>query len=166
MTGRNDSPPESVAAFTVRPADQTDRDGLAALKVLWAGLDEPIPADEVNGLGDDLVEWMRERGDSVVCRVAELDGRLVGMAWLVVFSRVPNLRASVRLTGDVQSVFVVAEHRGLGIGAALVASLCEEADARGVARVTVSSTPRATGLYRRAGFRAASTLLERAAGDS
>ncbi|WP_167993392.1 GNAT family N-acetyltransferase [Arthrobacter pigmenti] len=99
-----------------------------------------------------------------MCRVAEVDSRLVGMAWLVIFERVPDIHDRHRLTGDIQSVFVRPEHRRRGIGAALVRSLVDVADERGVPRVTVSANASAASMYEAEGFAPAPYLFERRAG--
>jgi hypothetical protein len=52
---------------------------------------------------------MRERRHTVA--VAELDGSLIGMGWLVIFERAPNIRDARRRIGNVQSVFVDEGHR-------------------------------------------------------
>jgi N-acetylglutamate synthase-like GNAT family acetyltransferase len=53
------------------------------------------------------------------------------------------------------------ELRGNGIGHQLVASICAEADHRGIPRVTVPSSSRAIPLYKRAGFENLGDLLAR-----
>ena len=61
--------------------------------------------------------------------VAELDGAIVGMAWLAFAPRVPSPRALDRRNGDVQSVYVWPDARGRGVGGRLVDAIVEEARA-------------------------------------
>ena len=107
---------------------------------------------------------MLERGEQSVCMVASVGGQVVGMAWLAVFHRAPNTGDLVRLSGDVQSVFVLPSHRGRGIGQAMMQALVDEADARGIRRVTVSSSSKARPVYERVGFRVPERLLQRELG--
>ncbi|NEE04491.1 GNAT family N-acetyltransferase [Phytoactinopolyspora halotolerans] len=134
---------------------------LARLKTERAQLDREPPRDVQVAFAKHLDDWIAAQGDALLCRVADIGGTLVGMAWMVVYERVPDLHDRHRLTGDIQSVFVTAKHRGLGIGAALIQALCQQADARGVRRVTVSANDLALPLYRSAGFSPSPHLLER-----
>lgn len=145
----------------IRRASVDDAAQVAALKLLWAPPPSAPMAAEREEFARHLGTWLGSDADSRICMVAELDGALVGMAWLVVFERAPDFGARRRLTGDVQSVFVLPEYRGTGLGARLVDALIAVADERGVHRVTVSSTAGAVSLYRRAGFADAPLLLER-----
>lgn len=150
-----------MTGAVVRRATSEDAAALAELKVIWAGRLKPASPEEVRSFSDDLASWMSAQGDSLIARVAEGDDGLVGMAWLVIFDRVPDLDDRRRSTGDIQSVFVLPEHRGHGVGRALVNSLLEEADERRIPRVTVSANDAAVPLYIGAGFRASPVLLER-----
>lgn len=150
-----------MANVIIREATADDIDGLSALKVRWAGRsEEPSPAAEQE-FARRLAEWIDARPDTLVVAVAEADRELVGMAWLVVFERVPDIDDPVRLTGDVQSVFVLPGHRRQGIGRALVAALLTAADGMSIPRVTVSANDAAARLYIDAGFTPSENLLER-----
>lgn len=109
---------------------------------------------------------MESQGTSLIARVAEHRGEIVGMAWLVVFDRVPNIDQLVRKTGDIQSVFVLPSFRRAGVGRALVDALLAEADTQGIDRVTVSGNQAAAALYASAGFRADEFLRVRRRPDS
>jgi GNAT superfamily N-acetyltransferase len=145
----------------VRAAAPADLESLAALKEEWAARTGEATADERAEFVATLDHWMRERGESVVCLVAERDGMLIGMGWLIIFDRVPDLGDHRRRTGDIQSVFVRPGLRGTGVGRQLIAGLVAVADSRGIPRVTVSANSRAASLYESQGFVATPTLLER-----
>jgi GNAT superfamily N-acetyltransferase len=147
----------------VRPATAADIESLAALKEEWAALAAPATAAERVEFVLALERWMGERAESVVCLVAELERTLIGMAWLIIFERVPDIRDHRRQTGDIQSVFVRPDYRGAGVGRELISGLVAVADDRGLPRVTVSATSRAASLYESQGFVATHTLLERRA---
>ncbi|MCR2799612.1 MULTISPECIES: GNAT family N-acetyltransferase [unclassified Microbacterium] len=144
----------------VRDGTPDDAPSLAVLKLAWANRHHAT-VEESQSFARDLASWMASQGDSLLTRVAEHRGDLVGMAWLVVFDRVPDFSDRNRRTGDVQSVFVNPEFRRRGIGHALVSSLVDAADRRGIPRITVSSNDAATRLYLGTGFEASPRLLER-----
>ena len=150
-----------MTGVVVREATRDDAAALAVLKVTWSGRPGPAAPDELHSFSSDLSSWMGAQGDSLIARVAEHAGALVGMAWLVVFDRVPDIDDRSRRTGDIQSVFVLPDHRRRGVGSALIASLLREADERRIPRVTVSANTAAAQLYEKAGFRAPQLLLER-----
>jgi len=143
----------------LRWAGEDDAARLAVLKIEWAAAEPSEPEREA--FAQAMAEWMDRHRDDVVCAVAEVDGRLVGMAWMVVYDRVPDLGQIHRMSADVQSVYVRSPHRGLGIGRRLVGMLCDDADRRGIPRVTVHSSSRAISLYERAGFTRLPKLLAR-----
>lgn len=145
----------------IREATSADIQSLADLKVQWVSLTYFPATEERAQFIQALGEWMDTMGDSLVCRVAEVNGALVGMAWMVIFERVPDIHNRKRATGDIQSVFVASEYRGQGIGLALVRAVCETADILGISRVMVSVNERAAALYIRAGFTPSPILLER-----
>lgn len=77
--------------------------------------------------------------------VAELEGRIVGYAGLM----------CVNPIADVQTIAVVPECEGQGIGSALLTELVDEARRRGAEDVLLevrADNPRAQQLYRRFGF--------------
>lgn len=147
----------------VRAAAPTDLESLAALNEEWAAPAPPATAVERVEFVRTLERWMGEGGESVVCLVAELEGTLVGMAWLIIFERVPDIRDQRRRTGDLQSVFVRPDFRGAGVGRQLISGLVAVADELGIPRVTVSANSRSASLYESQGFVATPTLLERRA---
>ena len=147
----------------IRIAGPEDATELARLKESWAELSDPATEAELAEFADELRRWTQERGDTVTCAVAELDGILIGMAWLVVFERVPNVRDTRRRTGDIQSVFVQHSYRSRGIGKQLVRALTVMADELGIPRVTVSANARAASMYEALGFEPTPLLLERKA---
>jgi GNAT superfamily N-acetyltransferase len=96
--------------------------------------------------------WVAAHADTHLPFVAEVDGHVVGAAWLFVAERVPGNESLDRWYGDVQSVMVREEHRNRGVGRALMAAILAEARARGLLHVTVHSGRRAVDFYLRNGF--------------
>ena len=96
--------------------------------------------------------WMIAHAETHLPFVAEVDGCVVGTAWLLVAERVPGNESLDRRYGDVQSVMVREQSRNQGIGAALMAAILAEARTRGLLHVTVHSGRRAVDFYLRNGF--------------
>ena len=96
--------------------------------------------------------WVAAHADSHLPFVAEIDGYVVGAAWLLVAERVPGNGSLDRRHGDVRAVEVREEHRNRGIGGALIAAILAEAGTRNLLHVTVHSGRRAVDFYQRAGF--------------
>ena len=111
---------------------------------------------ELRGIdGDKLVayaDWVAAHADTHLPFVAEIDGYVVGAAWLLVAERVPGNESLDRRYGDIQSVMVREEYRNRGIGGALMAEILTEARKRELLHVTVHSGRRAVDFYRRNGF--------------
>ncbi|GAB3758115.1 hypothetical protein GCM10028864_43030 [Microlunatus parietis] len=85
---------------------------------------------------------------------------MVGMAWVALVPRVPRPGKLNRLSADIQSVFVRPEHRGQGIGSALVEAATAHALRLGALHVTVHSGRRAVPVYERLGFVSSPELAE------
>jgi GNAT superfamily N-acetyltransferase len=96
--------------------------------------------------------WVAAHAKTHLPFVAEVDGYVVGAAWLLVAERVPRNDSLDRRYGDVQSVMIREEFRNRGIGAALMAAILAEARTRDLTQVTVHSGRRAVDFYLRNGF--------------
>ncbi|MEV0716179.1 GNAT family N-acetyltransferase [Asanoa sp. NPDC050611] len=101
---------------------------------------------------DAFATWLVDHEATHLPFIAEMDGQVVGMAWLMVAERVPTPAARKRLSGDVQSVLVVPERRNGGVGAALLEEVLAEAARLDLEHVTVHSSDRAVPFYQRVGF--------------
>jgi GNAT superfamily N-acetyltransferase len=124
----------------VRLAGVADTAALAGLR--------DIEPDDIEAFAG----WIASHADAHLPFVAEVDGAVVGCAWLLIADRVPGNASFERQYGDIQSVMVLQEYRNRGIGAALMAAILDEARRRGLLHVTVHSGRRAVDFYLRAGF--------------
>jgi GNAT superfamily N-acetyltransferase len=132
--------------------------------VQLAGLLGPFAdCDQATGaaFAPDLLRWWSEHDSHVAFLAVLPSGDAVGMAWLALTARVPRPGGAARRCGDVQSVYVVPEHRSAGVGTALLRALVQHAETLGVEHVTVHSNQRASSLYERAGFTSSPELLMR-----
>ena len=132
--------PVKLRRVIVRKAGVADATALAALSETKP---EQLPA---------YAEWVAAHAGTHLPFVAEIDGSVVGVAWLLVAERVPGHGSLDRRYGDIQSVMVREEFRGRGIGGALIAAILAEAGTRELLHVTVHSGRRAVDFYQRAGF--------------
>ena len=111
---------------------------------------------QLQGIGPDRLEafagWVAAHAHTHLPFVAEIDGYVVGAAWLHIAQRVPRGETLDRRYGDVQSVMVREEYRSRGIGAALMAAILAEARNWNLVHVTVHSGRRAVDFYLRNGF--------------
>lgn len=145
----------------ISQANAADVAGLARLMWLDTHHDEPAQGS-VEEFAAVLAQWWAAHRDSHSAFVARLlRPELVGMAWLALVPRVPRPGATSRLSADIQSVFVMPNQRGQGIGSALVEAASAHAAHLGSSRVTVHSGRTAVPVYERLGFASSRQLLQR-----
>jgi GNAT superfamily N-acetyltransferase len=132
-----------VSAFTIRRAAAADRDDLARLSTQ---LGYPMTPDEASARLADI----GEHPDHALFVAESGEGRLA--AWLQV--SLPRIFESPR-QAEIAGLVVDEDHRGGGIGRALLVEAELWARARGCAVLRVRSNvvrERAHGFYRREGF--------------
>ncbi|MEV0735348.1 GNAT family N-acetyltransferase [Streptomyces sp. NPDC050549] len=140
-----------------------DDDTAGLARLLWLDTRGEEPAQpSLDAFAAELAQWWSAHRDQHLAFAARLLGpEIVGMAWVAPVPRVPSPGATSRLSADIQSVFVMPEHRGTGIGSALVEAAAEHAAHLGSLRVTVHSGRRAVPVYERLGFASSGRLLSR-----
>ena len=132
-------------------------------RLLWLDTRREEPAQRsADAFAAELARWWAAHQDSHMAFVARrLRPEIVGMAWVALVPRVPRPGATSRLSADIQSVFVMPEHRGHRIGSALVDAASVHATRLGSLRVTVHSGRTAVPVYERLGFASSRQLLQR-----
>lgn len=155
--------PEVMTDETIiRRADRDDVAAAAALRWEWIVRGKGArPVGTEAEFVADTVAWAERHAETHSCYVAELDGEIVGMAWLAFAARVPSPRAVDRRNADVQSVYVSPSVRGHGVGGLLIDTLIDTAREAGAERITVHSSAEAVRVYERHGFAIEPLLLER-----
>jgi len=153
---------EGVSEVIVRIGDASDYVDAGGLRWTWIVQDNGgVSALSRAEFISRFVAWATAHSATHQCFVAEVDGSVVGMAWLAVCDRVPSPRAMNRESADLQSVYVLPEFRGQRIGARLIEAVVDAASKRGAERLTVHSSPGAIGSYARAGLQATELLRSR-----
>ena len=152
------------AVVLVRRANSSDSDALADLRWAWASESRTPPVSQPEFRGH-FAAWFSASASIHVPFLAEAGATAVGMAWLARLPRVIDPTALHRMGGDVQSVYVLPDHRDRGIGEELVDAVLALAAAEGMEHVTVSSCSRALSLYTRSGFEVSPTLLAHVPGE-
>jgi len=135
---------------TVRRATAVDAAALARLR--WRVEERHERGADRASFLEFFTDWVIDHLSTHVPFVVEVDGRLSGMAWLMLAARVPSPALMDRRTGDLQGVYVLPEMRNSGVGAALLDTILSEARDRELEHVTVHSSDRAAPFYRRVGF--------------
>lgn len=130
-------------------------------RLLWLnGSPEEQGSQSQQDFATEVQTWWHEHGESHLALLA-VEDVAVGMAWVCLVPRPPRPGNSTRTAADLQSVYVLPEHRGRGIGTALVEEALRCAHSRGAERLTVHSGRRAAPLYQRLGFAFDPLLLQR-----
>lgn len=145
----------------ITQAGPDDVEDLARL--LWKDTRNEEPAQaSIDALATELAHWWAIHRETHVAFVAR-DNRpaIVGMAWVALLPRIPRPGAINRMSADIQTVFVMPQHRGRGIGSALVDAAVHHATQLGAIRVTVHSGRKAVPVYERLGFESSRQLLQR-----
>jgi GNAT superfamily N-acetyltransferase len=144
---------------TVDPRLQRDVAALIDLRARWAEERTGIAVDP--GYRADFTDWLRREQDQRTFWVAEVDGAAVGMTNLLTFERMPVPGRAAGRWGYLGNMFVLGEHRDVGVGRLLLDAVLAHADRHGLVRVVLSPSDRSVPFYRRAGFGDAVELLLR-----
>ena len=140
-------------------AGDNDLEDLTRLLWLFASLEEQERRSP-SSFATELAGWWDHHRESHVAFVARLgQAGAVGVAWLAFVPRTPRPGEMTRLSAEIQSVFVLPEHRGKRIGTALVQAACEEAIRLGAGRLTVHSGDDVISFYERLGFASSAEFL-------
>jgi GNAT superfamily N-acetyltransferase len=150
---------------TIRRGTAEDAPTLARMRWNWRVEER----GQVHGDRDMFLRffttWTIDHLATHVPFVADVDGRLAGMAWLHLTDRVPSPSRMDRRTADIQSVYVIPDLRNRGIGGQILMAILREAHARELERVTVHSGVEAIAFYRRWGFDDDGQWLQYSPGD-
>jgi GNAT superfamily N-acetyltransferase len=149
-----------VHGISIRPAHDDELGAVAELRWRWGNEVNRAPAVTQQEFVGNFVTWAQQNEGTHRCLVLLREDVLIGMAWLAITQRVPHPGALVRMSGDVQCVYVLPDERGGGLGGLLIEAVLAHARDLGLERVTVHSSDRAVSAYRRHGFVLSPRLLQ------
>lgn len=132
-------------ALAVRDVAVEDR---LSWNALYAGYAAFYGVDQTDAMRDRVWGWLMDAGHPVTGLVAELQGRLVGLAHVRAFDR--PLSASTG--GFLDDLFVAPDARGSGAAQALIAAVADHGRARGwtvIRWITADTNARARAVYDR-----------------
>lgn len=109
----------------LRPATAADAAATAAIYNAEV-LGSRVTFDLVTRTFEEQAEWLEARSGALEVVVAEIDGEVVGFASLSAYRE----RAAYRTTVE-DSIYVHADHRGAGVGRALLEEIVSVARERG-----------------------------------
>ena len=143
-----------------RRAGDDDFAELAALRFEWRVDERGEHGLDATAFKRQMIEWMREHRTSHQGYLAARDGVNVGCAWLCVVDRVPAPAEFVRRSGIIQSVYVRASFRNVGIGSDLIRFVIDEARAMELSYLGLHPSERSVSFYERLGFAPYERALE------
>ncbi len=144
----------------IRTARDEELEQVVRLRWLWTVNDrDQNPSMSESEYVTASADWARQSTASHIAFVAVADGGIIGMAWLALAPRVPTTVSLDRVSGDLQSCYVLPEYRNRGIGGRLVRAVLDGARARGAEHVTVHTSPESIAMYERNGFEPHPRLL-------
>ena len=158
-------------------------DALDRLEPLWLLLHRHHQAVGGEALGpyvDDTTSWRERRAlytdflaKDGFALLAERDGKLIGYAMVAVLpvtdTQMPDTWRTGERIAEIETLSVVPQARGAGVGSALLDRIDEELEAAAIDDVLVGafvSNADAIRLYQRRGFRPAWMYLQRLGGRS
>jgi GNAT superfamily N-acetyltransferase len=140
---------EAVVVIRIARAEDAGRVGI--LRRAWCiELDGGGPSDE--GFDDAFARWFAVELQHRQFFLAERGTEPVGMLNLAVFERMPRPGRPPSRWCYLGNAFVLSEHRGSGIGRALLDAAVGWADDSGAVRIVLAPSERSVPFYRRAGF--------------
>jgi GNAT superfamily N-acetyltransferase len=140
------------SGLVIRPAAEADLGRAVELLVLGALPDGPPSREDPNDLRPYRAAWRAIVDQGGVVLVAARAGAVIGVCQLIVFR---HLQAHGGLCAEIESVHVHPDHRGNGVGGALLREAVARARAMGCYRVQLTSNtarPDAHRFYERLGF--------------
>lgn len=147
----------------MRPAGPDDAARLARLRYRFRAAEDPA-VEPREAFLERCEPWMRERLDPDArnwrCWVAEPDGAIRGHVWVRLVPKVPNPTDEPESHGYLTNMYVEPEHRGRGLGSALMERAVGGCREEEVDSLILWPTDRSRSLYRRFGCAPSEGLFE------
>jgi GNAT superfamily N-acetyltransferase len=144
----------------VRLATRADVPVLARMRALWTQKNAGYPIEDPD-YDAAFASWFEAEQHHRITWVGEVDGLVVGMLNLLVFTRMPRPGVSRSCWGYLANFFVDPAVRNSGVGRELLETCIRYADTHDFARILLSPSERSVPLYARAGFGPATEVMIR-----
>lgn len=148
------------ASLVTRVASTDDAELLARLRHRWRAGERGEGGLGPSAFARAMRTWMDEHAATHIAFLTLRGDEPVGMGWLAVVDRIPGPEHFVRRSAYVQSVYVDASCRSMGIGTELLTFMLDHARGLGLEYLAVHPSERSFALYRRLGFSDATRALE------
>lgn len=149
---KHDHPDEQSIAF--RTASAADIGTLAAMRLAFT-FEDPEPGAVVRPDYDAAFKETVEEGIASgrwTVWLAEANGEILSHVYVGLIEKIPRPTRESRWIGYVTNVYTSPEHRGQGVGTALLERVGEWAAERDVELLFVWPSDESVGFYERAGF--------------
>lgn len=147
----------------VRTAHPADAARLARLRYRFRAAEDPA-VESREAFLERCEPWMRERLDPEArtwrCWVAEPDGAIRGHVWVQMVPKIPNPADEPEHHAYLTNMYVEPEHRGRGLGSALLERAVEACREEAVHSLILWPTEESRSLYRRFGCAPAEGIFE------
>jgi GNAT superfamily N-acetyltransferase len=149
----------AAVGTTCRPATDDDVPAIRDLRRRWWEEDGGAGAVADPDYGREFAAWWDAEREHRRHWVAEVDGAVVAMASIVTMRRMPAPGGGARPWGYVHHVYVEPAHRGVGVGAALLAAPIDACRADGFEHLLLHTRDRSRSFYERLGFAPAGRFM-------
>ena len=151
----------TTPALAIRPATPDDARTLAELRWEFRAGRDPAVEDQ-RAFVDRCAAWMSYELAGVTWRawVALQFDRIIGQVWVNLIHKLPNPIGERDRHAYISNLYVQPSARG-GVGAALLETVLEWAEANGVDRVVLWPSAGSVSLYRRHDFTRDADVMER-----
>lgn len=136
----------------VRRATISDAPVLANFRMAWESERTGELTIDEGKFTHQFISWLERNQHTNIPFICEIDDQPIGMAWLALITRTPRPTALVRISGDLQTVYIRPEYRNQGFGSDLIRTVIDECRTRKLLRLSVNINLEAIGFYQRLGF--------------
>jgi GNAT superfamily N-acetyltransferase len=145
---------EQLNEMLIRLADRNDIEILIRLRLDYLEPDKAELSGEMKErIESELRSYMKKHlNDDFFAAFAEADGKIVSVAFLVIFERPANPHWPTGRTGTIYNVLTYPAYRQKGYASAILSRLIEEGKRRNVSFIDLSASEMGKTVYQKLGF--------------
>jgi GNAT superfamily N-acetyltransferase len=137
----------------IRKAAFTDIDTLIKLRIGYLAEDIGLSSDEEDTIKAQLVNYFTKHiGDDFIAALAEVEGKAVSTAFLVVTEVPANPHFMTGKTATILNIYTIPEYRRLGIATRVLRYIIDIARQSDVAFIDLKASVAGKSLYKMLGF--------------